>query len=53
MYSSLPIVFDIRFVYDNIKLYNVPECRVHLTEASPVGFVHNVQTDFYMQIWFN
>ena len=32
----------LRFVYDKIKLYNVRERRVHLTEASPIGFVQNV-----------
>ena len=26
----------LRFVYVNIKLYNVPESRVHLTETSPI-----------------
>ena len=30
------------YVYDNIKLYNVRERRVHLTEASPIGCVQNV-----------
>ena len=30
------------FVYDNIKVYNVRERRVHLTEASPIDFVQNV-----------
>ena len=28
--------------YNNIKLYNVQKRRVHLTEASPIGFVQNV-----------
>ena len=32
----------LRFVYNNIKLYNVRERRVHLTEASPIGCVQNV-----------
>ena len=32
----------LRFVYDNIKLFNVRERRVHLTEVSPKGFVQNV-----------
>ena len=33
----------LRFVNDNIKLYNVRELRVHLTEASPkVFFVQNL-----------
>ena len=32
----------LRLVIDNIKLYNVRERRVHITEASPMGFVQNV-----------
>ena len=32
----------LRFVFDKIKLYNVPEHRVHLTQAIPTGFVQNV-----------
>ena len=32
----------LRFVYYNIKLYNFRERRVHVTEASPIGFVQNV-----------
>ena len=32
----------LRFVYDNIQVYNVRECSVHLTEASPIDFVKNV-----------
>ena len=32
----------LRFVYDSIKLYNVRERNVHLTEASSIGFVQNV-----------
>ena len=31
-----------QFVYDNIKLCNVQERRVHLTEASPIFFVQHV-----------
>ena len=30
------------FVYENIKLNYVRERRVHLTEASPIGFAENV-----------
>ena len=32
----------LRFVNDYIKLYNVWERRVHLTEASAIGFVQNL-----------
>ena len=47
MYRSLTIYRlwspMLQFVYDNIKLYNVRERRVHLTKASPIGCVQNVQ----------
>ena len=33
-----------RFVYDTIKLYNARERRVHLTEASTIGFVKNLHS---------
>ena len=36
----------LRIVYDNIQLYNVRERKVHLTEASSIGFVQNVHCIF-------
>ena len=32
----------LRFVHDNIKVYNVRERKVHLTEASPISCLQNV-----------
>ena len=37
----------LRFVFDNIKLYNVRERRVNSTEASPIGCVQNVNCNLW------
>ena len=37
----------LRFVHHKIKLYNVLECRLHLSEASPIGCVHCTERALY------